>query len=286
MTAAAIENIEPPLSWVRQDIEQRFGFRGGRFTRVNSWFSLLLGFAATVLFYVVLSLFPSLWLAQSFTKRGPTPYFIAFFSFWSLAILVIKWRKLELQRQVLRYDVVPEAPDFVLSAATADQVSDGMHAVADDTRHFVLFNRIMIALSNLKNLGRVTDVDEILRSQGEADESAMETSYSLIRGFIWAIPVLGFIGTVLGLSEAIGGFSSVLESTTDVANLVDALKIVTGGLATAFETTLQALVAALAIQLLLTVLKRGEEEFLDACSDYCLRRIVNRLRLMPYQQEQ
>lgn len=285
MSAVTAELVEPPLSWVRQDVEQRLGFRGGRFTRVNNWLSLIMGFSATVVFYLVLSFFPSLWLAQSFTKRGPTPYAIAFFSFWALAILLVKWRKLVLQQQSLKHDVVPQAHDFVLSSSTADQVVDGIHAVVDDSRHFVLFNRIMIALSNLKNLGRVTDVDEILRSQGEYDESAMETSYSLVRGFIWAIPVLGFIGTVLGLSEAIGGFSSVLESTKEVAHLVDALKIVTGGLATAFETTLQALVAALAIQILLTFLKKGEEEFLDGCSEYCLRRIVNRLRLMPYQQE-
>jgi biopolymer transport protein ExbB/TolQ len=285
VTAVTAEVVEPPLSWVRQDIEQRLGFRGGRFTRVNNWLTLLLGFSATVAFYLILSFFPWLWLAQSFTKRGPTPYAIAFFSFWALAILAIKWSKLTLQQQSLKYDVVPPDHDFVLSASTADQVVEGIHAVVDDARHFVLFNRIMIALSNLKNLGRVTDVDEILRSQGEHDESSMETSYSLVRGFVWAIPVLGFIGTVLGLSEAIGGFSSVLQSTTEVEHLVEALKIVTGGLATAFETTLQALVAALVIQILLTFLKRGEEEFLDGCSEYCLRRIVNRLRLMPYQQE-
>jgi len=208
-----------------------------------------------------------------------------FFSVWALAILVIKWQKLALQRQALRYDVAPSAHDFVLSPHTVDQVIEKVVETVDEAKHFVLFNRIMIALSNLKNLGRVTDVDEILRSQAEQDESAMETSYSLVRSFIWAIPVLGFIGTVLGLSQAMGGFSSVLEITTEVSQIVDALTIVTGGLATAFETTLQALVAALGLQLLLTFLKKSEEEFLDSCSEYGLRRIVNRLRLMPYQQD-
>lgn len=283
MASLATES-QPSLSWSRSDCEQSLGFRGGRFTRVNNWLSFLLGLAATIIFYVVLMFFKDTWIAQSFTLRGPTPYFTAWLSFWSLAILLIKWRKLALQRRALSYDIVPEGHNFVLSPATVDQVTRQMYETVEDPKHFLLFNRITIALSNLRNLGRVTDVDDILRSQGEHDESGVETSYSLVRGFIWAIPVLGFIGTVLGLSEAVGGFGAVLGSSQEISQIVDSLTVVTGGLATAFETTLQALVAALVIQLLLTFLKKSEEEFLDQCSEYCLSRIVNRLRLVPFEQ--
>ena len=45
------------------------------------------------------------------------------------------------------------------------------------------------------------------------------------------------------------------------------------------------LVAALILQMFVTFLKKWEEDFLDACADYCLRNIVGRLRIMPYQQE-
>ena len=155
-----------------------------------------------------------------------------------------------------------------------------VYATVDDPRHFILFNRIVVALSNLRNLGRVTDVDTILRSQAEQDESAVETSYSLVQGFVWAIPVLGFIGTVLGLSEAIGQFSGVLGAGSDVEQISGALKGVTAGLATAFETTLQALVAALVLQLMITSLRKAEEEFLDEAMDYCLRFVVGRLRIV------
>ena len=97
--------------------------------------------------------------------------------------------------------------------------------------------------------------------------------------------MLGFIGTVLGLSSAIGSFGAVLQTADDLSQIKSALQDVTGGLATAFETTLQALVAALFVQLLLTFLKKSEQEFLDACSEYCTRHVVNKLRIMPYQQE-
>ena len=55
---------------------------------------------------------------------------------------------------------------------------------------------------------------------------------------------------------------------------------VTGGLATAFETTLVALVMALFIQLYLNSLQKRETDFLDECSDYCHLHVISKLRLV------
>jgi biopolymer transport protein ExbB/TolQ len=273
-----------PLSWARSDIEQRLGFRGGRFTRANSVLTLLIGGLLSLLFYAALVPFQGTAFADMFTKRGWVQYATVFLTSWSLVILFVKWRKLVLQRRALDFPIVPTETDFVLSSGTVDQVMAQMYAIADNPRSFLLFNRVTVALSNLRNLGRVSDVDDILRSQADQDESGLETSYSLVQGFVWAIPVLGFIGTVIGLSDAIGSFSSVLAESGEVDELASALRGVTSGLATAFETTLVALVAALIIQMILTFLKKGEEEFLDNCSEYCARHVVGRLRIMPFEQ--
>ena len=274
---------EVPLSWSRRDIEQRLAFRGGRYTRVNNFLSALIGFVLTLLFYAGLLPLQGSAFAQMFTDRGPVPYAICFFSGWSVAILLLKSRKLALQKKALQYVVVPPDHNFILSSATVEVVTDQIYATVDDPKHFVLFNRIVIALSNLRNLGRVADVDDILRSQAAHDESSMQTSYTVVGGFIWAIPVLGFIGTVLGLSQAIGGFGGVLETAGEMSEIKIALQGVTAGLATAFQTTLEALVAALFIQLGLGFLRKSEEEFLDACSEYCVRHVVNKLRIMPFE---
>lgn len=276
---------ETPLSWSQRDVEQRCGFRGGRFTRVNNVLSCLMGAVMMCGFFLALLPAEGTHLAAMFTQRGPTPYFIVFFTCWSLAILLLKSRKLALQREALTCRIVPEDHRFVLSAATVDQIMDQLYLAVDDPKHFLVLNRIVIALSNLRNLGRVSDVDDILRSQAEHDESSTETSYALLKGFIWAIPVLGFIGTVLGLSQAIGGFGAVLSDTQDMSRIAASLQTVTAGLATAFETTLEALIAAMVIQMLFTFLKKSEEEFLDECSEYCQRHIVNRLRILPFEQE-
>jgi biopolymer transport protein ExbB/TolQ len=278
-------NPRPALSWKQGDFEQRFLGSGGRFTRVNLLRSAIGASLLLVLFYGALVPFERYAVAAMFTQRGPIPYAIVFFTAWSLVILFVKWRKLKFQMRALddQYCVVPRDPSFILAASTVDTVKKNIYQLVDDPRYFVLFNRIDIALSNLKNLGQVRDVDDILRSQAAHDESMMETSYSIIGSFVWAIPVLGFIGTVLGLSDAIGEFGGVLQGAGAIDQIKAALQNVTGGLATAFQTTLQALVAALAIQLLLTLIKKSEEEFLDECSEYCVIHVVNRLRLHAHE---
>jgi biopolymer transport protein ExbB/TolQ len=274
---------EVPLSWSRQDIEQRLFFTGGKHTRVNALLTFLLALAATVAFYAILLPFDGTYYADMFTKRSWVQYATVLLSFWSLMILCIKHSKIAFQRRALQYAVAPREADFVLSAANVDTVVDRIYQVVDDPRNFVLYNRIVVALANLRNLGRVGDVGEILKSQAESDEASSETSYALVSGFVWAIPVLGFIGTVLGLSDAIASFGAVLEQSEDMSQIKDSLRNVTSGLSTAFETTLVALVAALAIQLMLTFLKKSEQEFLDACTEYSTNQVVNHLRILPFE---
>lgn len=272
-----------PFLWSRMDLEERLGFKGGKYTRVNNVLGALIAVLLTIGFYVVANQFEGTYYGDMFLKRGPTPYFIVFFSMWSCVILAFKWQKLFVQRKALQAAILPDQEQYVISPATVDDVITNIYHLADDPKHFLLFNRILVALANLKNLGRVTDVDEMLRSQAEHDEAAMETSYALLKGFIWVIPVLGFVGTVLGLSDAIAAFGTVLAEGANTERIADSLKGVTAGLATAFETTLEALVAAIFIQLAMTVLRKSEEEFLDASREYCHHHIVNRLRMTPHE---
>ena len=275
--------LPPPkatYSWSDQDIEQRLFFSGGRFTKVNGVLAGLLGLFLAGVTYGSAFIFPKSRFAEICLERGPTPCAIIILFWCSMAILFIKWRKLCLQRKLLDIDIIPAEKDFVLSSETVDEVTGYMIKIVDNPKYFVLYNRINVALSNLRNLGRVGDIDDILRAQADQDRSAMETSYGTLQAFVWAIPVLGFIGTVLGLSEAIGTFGSVLEASDDLTQISSSLQGVTGGLATAFETTLIALIAALIIQLTMTTLKKSEEEFLDNAMDYCIRNVVGRLRLI------
>ncbi|MBQ9372696.1 MAG: MotA/TolQ/ExbB proton channel family protein [Thermoguttaceae bacterium] len=267
------------ISWRRDDFERRFGFEGGRYTKVGSLCSFILAAISSVLFYGVLAVLPPSAFKSMFTERGWTTYAVVLFGFWNFYILFIKTRKINLQRQPLELPVLPETVDFTLTVDTVDEVANIIAENAESPKDFIVYRRIIQTLSNLRNFGQVADADAIFRSQAEQDENLSESTYSLVTGFLWAIPILGFIGTVIGLSSAIGHFAGVLTASNDATELTPALKEVTAGLSTAFETTLVALAVALGLQLINTFVRKSEEELFDACSEFCTQNIVMKLRL-------
>ncbi|MCK6486266.1 MAG: MotA/TolQ/ExbB proton channel family protein [Phycisphaerae bacterium] len=265
-------------------MESKIGLRGGRFTRVNHVLWGAVAVLLTVGFYVSLMRWPDSTIVEVFTHRGRVQHATMAFTFWVLLIILIKSMKVRTQNIALEFrDLVPADADFVLGPATVDYVLQRLRSECDDPGRFVLFNRIELALSNLKNMGQIGDVDHVLQSQAANDDDVMESSYSFVKGLIWAIPVLGFIGTVSGLSTAIGRFGGVIAGGgAHMDDIIAGLQEVLGGLSTAFDTTFVALVSALICQLLVTIVRKREEEMLDACREYCQRYIVGRLRMMAF----
>ena len=280
------------LEWYKQDIEGRLGFAGGKYSGVNALLAFFIGAVFFAVFYTIV--FAMLEFADVRTaamffhggeqNRSVIPYFIVFFSCWSLAILLLKNQKLGLQRKAVKLKIVPDDPDFILTPGSAANVLRTLYASVDDPRRFMVLNRIERALANLKNIGRVSDVAEGLSVQAENDEAYIESTYTLLRGFIWAVPVMGFIGTVVGLSQAIGEFGKVVAAGAGVAELTSSLGGVTSGLSIAFETTMVGLIAALIVQLLATMIRKKEEDFMDECSDYCHRYVIAKLKTLQERQ--
>ena len=267
------------------DIECMVGLPSGRYTAPAA--PLWLGVAAilTVAFAMVLVLVAPRSYLLELMNRCWTNWAVVFFSWWCLGILAAKWMKTSVQMRALRaVEIVPRRGDFVLSPGTAGEVLRRIKAVADRPKDFILFRRIEMALSNLGNIGEVRDVGAVLESQADSDASAVDSSYTVIRSLIWTIPILGFIGTVVGLSQAIGSFTDVLnQAGGDSASIKSKLGPVVGGLATAFETTLVALLAAVAIQLLSTWVYKREESLLDAITDFTNEHVLSRLKLTDWQ---
>ena len=271
------------LDWHLGDIEQRFAFSGGKYTDVNTWFALFAAILICGAFFIGLCHVPtsvrSTKAMAMILERGWTPYAMVALFVLAIVILFVKWRKLAFQRKAFKIELIPVGNNFALTSDTALDVIKTLNESVDDPKRFVLFNRIERALLNLKNIGNLSDVSEMLRAQAENDESHMDSSYGLLYGIIWVIPILGFIGTVVGLSGAIGGFGAVLNTDASVSSLRDGLAPVTSNLGIAFDTTFVALVLAMIIQMMMTFLRKQEELFLDACRDYAHVNIISRLRI-------
>ena len=276
---------QPKLDARTGDIECMIGFPSGRYTVASA--PLWLGVAAVMTIFLALVLVivaPDGYLLLMM-NRCWTNWAVVFFSWWCLGILLAKWIKTSIQLRALRaVDIVPRRGDFILSPGTSGDVLRRIKAVAERPKDFLLFRRIDMALSNLGNIGEVRDVGAVLESQADSDGSSVDSSYTVIRSLIWTIPILGFIGTVVGLSQAIGSFTDVLTQTgSDAGSIKSKLGPVVGGLATAFETTLVALVAAVIIQLLSTWVYKREEALLDGITDFTTENVLSRLKLTDWQ---
>jgi biopolymer transport protein ExbB/TolQ len=93
----------------------------------------------------------------------------------------------------------------------------------------------------------------------------------MIRYVVWAIPTLGFIGTVVGISLALAFAGAVdLQDPTLLAEL-------TKRLAVAFNTTLLALVMSALLVFFQHIVQAFEERALNQAGQYCLDNLINRL---------
>ncbi len=231
--------------------------------------------------WAAMSMFTS-WDLATMMNRSWTNYACVLAASWACLMLTAKLFKVRVQSRALASgDLLPRRTDFILSPATAPEVLSRINARAKRPREFLLFNRMWSALSNLGNLGEVRDVGAVLESQADSDANALESSYTSIRALIWTVPVFGFIGTVIGLGQAIGNFQAVLtQDAGDASSIRDSLSPVIAGLATAFETTLVALVLAVIVQLYSTYVYKQELGLLDRVATYCNDHVIARLRLM------
>lgn len=274
----------PLVRFQKLDPEARFGLPSGPNTTPSATTCLLLtvlGSGASYgIAYAIREHEVGAVVWEYMTGFGRIPIPIIVLSIWCLVFLSVKALKIRSQRRALAIDFVPQDTSFSLTAGTADAVVDAIDRAADEPMRFLFLARCRAVLRMMRNLGRVSDVDDVLASRGEADESTVDSGYTVLRGFIWAIPVLGFIGTVVGLTQAMGRFGEALRSAgKDVEAITQQLTGVLAGLDTAFITTAEALIAVIFIHLFQTAVRRADERLLDDIRAACADSIVSRVRI-------
>lgn len=238
------------------------------------------GFAllATLLFYGALRWIPDTRLAELFVERGWVQYAITFVSSWALALLAAKRRRLARERRMLGRDwLARPGAGTVLRPDDVDAALAHLAGQADFDFDALLARRLVRALRHFQARRRVVEVVEFLNAEARADEGRIDASYGLIRVFIWAVPTLGFIGTVIGIGAAVGGFSTTLETASSIEGMRESIESVTGGLGVAFDTTLLALVMSIVVMFPSNALQRLEETFLGEVDDDCAEHLVRRL---------
>jgi biopolymer transport protein ExbB/TolQ len=117
--------------------------------------------------------------------------------------------------------------------------------------------------------GRRHQLEADLKSLAEQDADQQHDSYSLLRIINWAMPMLGFLGTVLGISQTLGQLDTQLLATQQQ----EAMNQLTAGLYVAFDTTAIALtltVFSMFVQFAVSRLEQNLLQYIDADIGDCL----------------
>lgn len=137
-----------------------------------------------------------------------------------------------------------------------------------------LIHRIIV---QYEATGSVGDAQQVLDSSVEYFQHGVGLRYNMLRYLTWLLPTLGFIGTLIGISLALGT-AGTLPDLQDTAALESWINTLTTSLGVAFYTTLVGLALSAVLVFCTNIASSREEQVLNDTGQYCLDNIISRLR--------
>ena len=269
------------------DLEMMQGAQGPHPSQVNIWISLGCGLFGVFLWYLVMMMLPektgdsytaATYLRELFCERGWPQYVTTFLMFWCLAILVMKGMNIRKQRRAMLIEALPSDISDEISIHNLPEFHEHLVNFPKLLRNTYIVNRIRKALEFFYIRQNNPEVAQMLASQSEIDANKVAGGYSLVKVFLWAIPIMGFIGTVIGIGGAIGGFGAVLGGEAgDMEAIKEPLMNVLDQLGVAFDTTLLALVFSILLSFPASSLQNSEEDLVTDIDEYCIDNLLRRL---------
>jgi len=242
--------------------------------------SAVIGVLLTIVFYLIIFPFRESYFGNLFIKTDTgawVPYALVFLMTWSLGILFMKHRKLRRQKDSMLFDVLPNDISEDITPDNLEQFTEHVRSLPAKMSDSFLINRVLRGLEHFRVRKSHSEVTGMMTSQSDIDANSVDSSYTIVKVFIWAIPILGFIGTVVGISAAVKGFSGSMDQAANIDVLKASLNDVTSGLATAFDTTLVALVMSLLVSFPASSMQKSEEDLLNWVDEYCNENLLKRL---------
>lgn len=170
--------------------------------------------------------------------------------FWSLALMFDKTRDLVRQRRQLGRNLVPLSRGESILPEDARDYARAIEALEPRQREGLYARALHTALQRFRATRNLQDVSEAVDSVCRAEHERMDSELGMVRYMAWAIPSIGFIGTVRGIGSALSMAHQAVEG--DITG-------VTASLGTAFNSTLIALLLSIILMFVLYQLQQFQE---------------------------
>ena len=143
-----------------------------------------------------------------------------------------------------------------------------MEKLPERVKESPLVQTLMASLRRYLITNDVQNTSDAITASVEALGVRLEAENSMVRYLIWAIPSIGFIGTVRGIGQALSQADKALAG--DIAGMTDSLGV-------AFNSTFVALVISIGLMFLLHQLQRLQDGLLVDTQEYCDKFLLNRI---------
>jgi biopolymer transport protein ExbB/TolQ len=188
---------------------------------------------------------------------------------WASFILLNRYMEVRRQCRAFKLDLLPTEEGVRILPEDSRPLLRKVDEISNRRGPFILANMIRLALGKYAVSRSGPDVSETIETQAEVDMGRFVSTMATVTYLAWALPALGFLGTVRGLSGAL----SMADQMDDPAFIQNVSKHLT----VAFDCTLVALVLSVVMMFWLHRVQRDEESLVIDCRQYCLENLVNRL---------
>ena len=187
---------------------------------------------------------------------------------WALAIMAYKARQIMKEQQLLDQSLLAIPEGTSVLPEDAREYSRAIEALPARQQDYLLPRTLLSALQRFATTGSIQAVSDTIRENCDVESDRLDSEMSMVRYIAWAIPSIGFIGTVRGIGDALGQAYKAVEG--DISG-------VTASLGVAFNSTFVALVLSIIIMFCLHQLQLAQERLVLDSQRYADRNLLRHL---------
>ncbi len=188
---------------------------------------------------------------------------------WALAMMGFKTRSVLREQTLLHEEFINIRDGVNILPEDVRNYTRPLQALPQQQRDLLLPRTLLAALNRFASTENVQDSSQAVKGTCESESDRLDSELSMIRYIAWAIPSIGFIGTVRGISEALGQAYQAVEG--NIAG-------VTASLGVAFNSTFIALIISIVLMFFMHQLQLMQERLVLDTEHYCDQRLLRHLR--------
>ena len=188
---------------------------------------------------------------------------------WAFAIMGYKAWNASRERALLDVELLPIADGVRILPEDTREYARQLQALPDEQRNLLLPRALLSALQRFGATGNVQDVSSSAHTMAATEADRLESELSMVRYIAWAIPSIGFIGTVRGIGAALGLAHRAVDG--DISGVTESLGV-------AFNSTFIALLISIVLMFLVHQLQLLQERLVFEAETYLDQNLIRHMQ--------